>query len=104
VSQETMTYGQLDALLDRLGFTRQTVERREPGTQDRMRPWLRYEEPRTDTVILLVRKEPSERLRASDDWSAREHLVRKGLIGEAELAHFLETEVGPVKASATQER
>jgi hypothetical protein len=34
VARDTLTYRQLDALLDRLGFTRQVVERREPGTRD----------------------------------------------------------------------
>src|SRR5258708_6839043 len=76
---DAMTYKQLDDLLLHLGFSRQRVEPR----------WLRYEHAATDSVIVLVEKQPDELVRITDAVSARQHLVEKGLIREAAFDAYL---------------
>jgi hypothetical protein len=75
-----ITYQQLDQLLLNLGFSRERVEPK----------WLRYTEASSDTEIILVEKKPTDPVRATDAWSVREHLVRKGLISEEDLDAFLQ--------------
>ena len=75
MNTDPITYKQLDALLIQLGFTRTRLEPK----------WLRYEEPSSDTVIILVDKKPDELVRVTDAASARFHVVEKGLVSEEEM-------------------
>lgn len=75
---DTLTYKQLDDLLLQLGFTCERVAPR----------WLRYEHSASDLVIVLAEKEPQAPVRVTDAVSARQHLVEKGLISEAEFEAF----------------
>src|SRR5436190_16073298 len=84
-----ITYQQLDALLLRLRFIR-----------DRMEPkWLRYSHADSGTQIILVENKPTEFVRASDAWSAREHLLQNGLLSEDEFSDFLKNGAMPQKAT-----
>jgi hypothetical protein len=94
MTDDRITYRQLDALLKRVGFTR---ERREPK-------WLRYHHAATNTEIILVEHEPGDFIRPSDAWSAREHLLRKGLVSEADfnaLANSARKPENPTAPAAT---
>ena len=82
MTADLMTYKQLDAVLSRLGFTRQRIESK----------WLRYEHAESDTEIILVEKKPSEHVRVTDAVSARRHLVEKGIVGAQELKAMLAKE------------
>lgn len=74
------TYAQLDDVLKKLGFT---CERVDPK-------WIRYEHSESGTEIILADKKPTEMVRPTDAWSAREHLIKKGLIRERELDKLLD--------------
>lgn len=70
-----LSYQQLDELLTRLGFSRYRLEPK----------WLRYEHAESETEIILVERKPADVVRATDAWSAREHLLQKGLLSESEI-------------------
>jgi hypothetical protein len=79
MSNDAITYKQLEDVLVYLGFSGRRVEPK----------WLRYEHPASDTVIVLVDKKANEWVRATDALSAQRHLVEKGLISEEELDTIL---------------
>jgi hypothetical protein len=91
MSRNPFTYQQLDDVLHHLGFSR---ERLEPK-------WLRYFHAPSQTEIILVEKKPADPVRSSDAWSAREHLLQKGLIGEEELDRLMEKPPTRSPASTT---
>jgi hypothetical protein len=91
MSPAQFTYQQLDHVLHHLGFSR---ERFEPK-------WLRYVHAPSQTEIILVEKEPAEPVRPSDAWSARAHLLQKGLIGAEDLDRLLEKPPARSTASTT---
>lgn len=84
MADKVFTYQQLDSLLLQLGFTRSKLEPK----------WLHYEHKSSGTEITLIEKNPSEPVRPTDAWSAREHLIQKGLISEEELDKQLNCEQG----------
>ncbi len=81
MATDQITYQDLDDLLTHLGFHRDHINAK----------WLRYQHSDSGTEIILVDKKPAEQVRPTDAWSAREHLLQKGLITEKELDKFLKS-------------
>jgi hypothetical protein len=90
---DRITYQQLDELLRGLGFSRVRVEPK----------WLRYEHGPSDTIIVLVERNPYEGVRVTDAVSARLHLIEKGLITEGDLDAILSRKAGGQTAVSTTE-
>ncbi len=90
MTNDPMTYQQLHHVLTHLGFS---CQRAEPK-------WLYYEHKPSNTVIILVEKKPTDKVRISDDISARRHLIEKGLISEEELNKRLSQTSAPEKPTA----
>jgi hypothetical protein len=95
MTNNQVTYGQLDKVLRELGFICQKVGPR----------WKRYEHAASDTVILLGDRQPNEAALQSEVVSARVHLVQKGLVSEVDLERMMSPKPLPQKApSRTKEK
>jgi hypothetical protein len=88
MASKVPTYGQLDGLLLRLGFDRQTFEQPLPGSK-RKQTGVYYEHHPSGTIIVLHDAPPTTPVRPVDALSAQLHLVQNGLISEAEWEQML---------------
>jgi hypothetical protein len=85
MSQNRISYGDLDRFLHGLGFQRQVVEQHR----------LVYEHPESKTLIVLADRDKSASVREADVVSIQKQLLDHGLASQDELAFFTQSATRP---------
>jgi hypothetical protein len=85
MSQNRISYGDLDRFLHGLGFQRQVVERHR----------LVYEHPESKTLIVLADRGKSAPLREADVVSVQKQLLDHGLASQDDLTFFSQSAKRP---------
>jgi hypothetical protein len=94
MDRESVTFEQLDWVLGQLGFSRQVAPPK--------RIW--YEHPGSATVIVLADQKLGEPVRPPDWYSARVHLIEKGLVSAEQLDEMLSLKAASPKAAPDRKK